>query len=70
MSAFDVENYLENEPESIFAYDWNGNTAIHFAATNKNLDVLRVLVKFKVSNEKPTVKRQKPVSYDPNDDDE
>ncbi len=64
MTAFECENYLQNEPDAIFAYDCNGDTAIHFAANNRNLDLLRVLVKFKVSNEKPTIKRVRSVSAD------
>jgi ankyrin repeat protein len=52
MSVEVCEKYLENEPDAIYAYDLNGDTAIHYAAINRNMELLRVLVKFKVKCEK------------------
>lgn len=52
MPAEVCETYLENEPDAIFAFDKNGDTAIHYAAVNRNMEVLRILVKFKVKCEK------------------
>jgi ankyrin repeat protein len=57
LSAVDCEIYLQNEPDAIFAYDSKGDTAIHFAAINRNLELLRVLVRFKVHLEKAVVKQ-------------
>ncbi len=52
LSALGCEFYLQTEPDAIFAHDSRGDTAIHFAAINRNMELLRVLVKFKVRCEK------------------
>jgi ankyrin repeat protein len=63
ISPEECENYLENEPEAIFAYDLNGDTAIHYAAMNRNMVLLRILVKFKVSCENDQTERSKSVDF-------
>lgn len=49
MSVDCCEEYLASEPNAVFASDHNGDTAIHFAANNRNLELLRTLVTFKVN---------------------
>jgi ankyrin repeat protein len=61
ISAEECASYLDNEPSAIYAYDMNGDTAIHYAAMNRNIALLRILVKVKVNCENMHLERNKSV---------